>query len=162
MAATILPVRGTFAPAEIVARRVRVRDRLAARVRPFELDAQLARGVPPDASVRLVLRAHRLISPAQRATLARSLRRAVRDARVTHRRGSPVPLRQGAILDAASQIEHLAQRLTAPQPAGVAGVAAARMLVVDPSSPFYAARAPDSLEAVVEYALGALEPNAVS
>src|SRR5690349_9334731 len=101
MPATVLPIRGTFAPSDVVARPVGLLDRLTARLRPFELDAQLARGVPADASVRLVLRAHRLISPTQRAALARTLRRIVRDARTGRHRAAPVPLQRGAIIAAA-------------------------------------------------------------
>jgi len=155
MPATILPVNGTFSPSGVVARRVRLRDRLAARLRPYELDAQLARGVPPDASVRLVLRAHRLISPSERLSLARGVRRVVRDAGVARRRLSSVPLQEAAVRDAAVALEDLARRLTAPEPVGVAGVAAARMLLVEPRSPLYAPRAPDTLDAVGARARGA-------
>src|SRR5436309_1303750 len=98
MSAPLLPVAGTFAPSAVVARRIRLRDRLAARWRVFELDAQLARGVSPDASVRLVLRAHRLLSPAVRTTLSRGLHRTIRDARVGRTRVSTVAVRRGAVL----------------------------------------------------------------
>ena len=162
MPASLLPVTGTLHPTAVVTRRVRVRDRLAARLQPFSLDAELARGVSPDASVRLVLRGHRLISPAVRQSVARSPQRAIRDAHAGRRRMSAVALRRGAVIDAAPRIETLARRLAAPGPVGVAGVAAARMLIVEARSPLYAARAPDTLEVAVERALAALEPAGVS
>ena len=61
-------------------RRVRLRDRVQARLRANRLDRALAEGVPPERSVALALRARRLVEPAVATTLARAIQRVLRDA----------------------------------------------------------------------------------
>jgi len=65
-------------------RRVRLRDRLLARMRAAALDAELAGGTSPESSVVLALHAVHLSRPSQRRLLAGSLRRVVASA------GAPV------------------------------------------------------------------------
>ena len=54
-------------------RRVRLRDRVRARLRTSALDEQLAAGASPESSVALALHAGQLCRPQQRRLLARSL-----------------------------------------------------------------------------------------
>src|SRR5437764_12438495 len=69
----------------VVARRPRLRDRLVARLRPRRLDRALAHGTPPEASAPLALRAQRLTEPDQRHSIARELRRIIREAHEARR-----------------------------------------------------------------------------
>src|SRR6516162_219364 len=63
----------------VVARRPRLRDRLAARLRARRLDRALAEGTPPEASAALALRAHQLTESEQRGSIAQAIRRVVRE-----------------------------------------------------------------------------------
>src|SRR6185312_17133488 len=64
----------------VVARRPRLSDRLVVRLRARRLDRALAQGTPPEASAPLALRAQRLTEPDQRSSIARELRRILREA----------------------------------------------------------------------------------
>ena len=66
---TVLLIRERNDVLCVVARRVHMRDRVAARVRVCALDAALARGVAPESSPALALRAQALIGPAMRQQL---------------------------------------------------------------------------------------------
>jgi len=139
-------------------RRVRLRDRVSARVRAHSLDRRLAEGVPPEREAALTLRARRLVDPGTAALLSRSLRRVVRDA-VVPRRTLPtgMPTRRGAVRDAAAEIDDLARRLVAPEPAAVVGIAQVGLLISDGTGPLYSALAPEDLVAAVRRARAALE-----
>jgi hypothetical protein len=63
----------------VVARRARLRERLAARCCASRLDDELARSVAPEARATLALRAQALGGLRMRRLLARSLRRVVDD-----------------------------------------------------------------------------------
>jgi hypothetical protein len=147
----------------IVFQRARLRDRLVARLRAARLDEELARGVAPEASVALLLRAQTLIAPSTRAALAREIQRILRDAlsgyvwvisRVTPRRRE--------VLDAAEELEALAHRLVEPGPVSADGVARVRLLLTDGCGPLYAHGASERLRAVASAALDSLEPRLVA
>jgi hypothetical protein len=144
----------------IVFRRARLRDRLVARFRAAALDDELARGVAPEASVALLLRARRLIAPSTRVALAREIDGILREAlsgyvwvvsRVTPRRRE--------VLDAAEELDALAHRLVAPGPVAADGVARVRLLLTDGCGPLYFHGASEGLRTVVAAALDSLEPR---
>lgn len=127
-------------------------------VRAARLDLQLARGVDPDASPELSLRAEQLGSPGLRDALARALEAAVR---LGHAAPSglaaQVPIRSGAIREHSKTLLQLAERLR-EDPVDIQGVAISRVLTSDAASPLYDKEAPYSLGHVARSALYALEP----
>src|SRR4051812_44519777 len=131
MPRTLLLTTGSLQGDTVLARRARLRDRAAARLRGSSLDAELARGVAPDASAALVLRAQRLLAPDLRRSLARGLHVVLRDAAAGRRRFSAVPLQRAVILGAAPELGSLANRLVAPAPVDARGVAAVRLLLTE-------------------------------
>jgi hypothetical protein len=140
----------------LIERRARLRDRLEAWLRAGSLDRELASGVAPETCGALSLRARRLIGPAARSRLARQLRRVVRDARGGHAwmtRVAPRP----EVLDAAAELDVLADRLTAPGPVDVRGVAQAQLLLTDGTGPLYFRGAAGELRALIARTLNRLE-----
>jgi hypothetical protein len=140
-----------------VGRRVGLRDRLVARLQAHALDRELARGVAPESCGALTLRARTLIGPSARATLAGQLRRVVSDARGDHVWLRRVAVRRPAILDAADELDLLADRLAAPGPVDVRGVAQAQLLLTDGIGPLYFPGATEELRASIANALNGLE-----
>jgi hypothetical protein len=141
----------------VVGRRAGLRDRLEARLFATALDRELARGVAPETCGALSLRARKLIGPEARAALARQLRRVVADARGGHAWMTAVPIRHPEVLDAAEELDVLAERLAAPGPVDVRGVAQARVLLTDGTGPLYFRGATEELRASVARALSRLE-----
>jgi hypothetical protein len=141
----------------VVGRRASLRDRLMARLRAHALDHELARGVAPESCGALTLRARTLIGPSARATLARQLRRVVSDARGGHVWLRRVAVRRPAILDAADELDVLADRLAAPGPVDVRGVAQAQLLLTDGTGPLYFPGATEELRARIANTLSRLE-----
>jgi hypothetical protein len=138
-------------------RRVRWRDRIAARVRTHHLDRQLAEGVPPERSAALSLRARRLADPAHASFLARRLHAIVREA-VLHRvPRAQIAVRLRAVAAMADELDELARRLVAPRPPAVRGVAQVSVLLGEGSGPLYSSRADEDLGAAVRRARAALE-----
>jgi hypothetical protein len=140
-----------------VGRRAGLRDRLEARLFAAELDRELARGVAPETCGALSLRARKLIGPDARATLARQLRRVVSDARGRHAWMTRVPVHRPDVLEAAAELDVLAERLAAPGPVDVRGVAEAQVLLTDGTSPLYLRGATGELRARIAHALRRLE-----
>jgi hypothetical protein len=144
----------------IVFRRAGLRDRLVARILAARLDDELARGVAPEASVPLLLRAQRLIAPGTRAALAHDIERILRDAMSSCVWViSQVAPRRRAVLDAAEELHALAHRLSAPGPVSAGGVARVRLLLTDGAGPLYFHGASDGLRTVASSALDSLEPR---
>ncbi|MEN3283955.1 MAG: hypothetical protein V7607_5095 [Solirubrobacteraceae bacterium] len=141
----------------VVGRRAGLRDWLMARLRADSLDRELARGVAPETCGALTLRARRLIGPSARAALARQLRRVVSDARGGHVWMSRVPVRRPEVLDAADELDVLADRLAAPGPVDVRGVAQVQLLLTDGTGPLYFRGATEELRARVANALSRLD-----
>jgi hypothetical protein len=150
---TLLLASGDF----VMGRRASLRDRLAARLRAGSLDRQLARGVAPESGGALTLRARALIGPSARATLARQLRRVVSDARGGHVWMTRVPVRRPEVLDAADELDVLADRLAAPGPVDVRGVAQVQVLLTDGTGPLYFRGGTEELRATVAGALSRLD-----
>jgi hypothetical protein len=137
-------------------RRVRLRDRLLARVRANRLDRDLAEGVAPERSIVLALRARRLVDPDLVATLARAIRRVARDAVAPDRAGARMPTRGDAVRAAAGELDDLARRLVSPHPPAVRGIAQVNLLVTDGTGPLYSSHG-ESLVSAVRRARAALE-----
>jgi hypothetical protein len=140
-------------------RRARWRDRVVARLRAGWLDRELAAGVAPETDAALALRAQRLIGPGPRRALGRQVERLVRDAHsVGHWVVAPIPPRRREVLDASDDLNALADRLLAPDPVAVRGVAQVRVLLSDGSGPLYFFGASERLRSAVRRALRSLEP----
>jgi hypothetical protein len=136
--------------------RVRLRDRVEARVRTHHLDRELADGVPPERSAALSLRARRLVEPAFTMRLAGRLREIVHEAVLRRVPRAQVAVRFGAVADLAAEFDELARRLLAP-PAAVRGVAQVSVLLGEGGGPLYSCWAEEDLGAAVRRARAALE-----
>src|SRR4051812_41542709 len=103
---------------------VRIRDRIAARLRSHELDLALASGAAPESTLALAVRAHALARPHVRRYLARSLERILTEA--TRPPGlRPTPMTQGrrrAVREAADDLDALIRRLRSAGPVNACGV----------------------------------------
>ena len=136
-----------------------LRDRLCACVRSGSLDYALARGVSPDSSAALSLRAHRLIGPRVREPLARELAALVKEASgPRYLRDPRVPICRGAVINAAEMLGEVADRLVAPAPVDARGVAQLVILLRDGTSPLFNPARAERLEVAFSSALEALEP----
>jgi hypothetical protein len=140
-------------------RRVRVRDRLWARLRAAELDRGLAGGASPESNVSLSLHAARVYRPSQCRTLARSLRR-LADTTADTSRLHRVPLNRNAIGGAQEELDAVVDRLTAARPADARGVARIRLLLSDGAGPLYGGARPERLRRELRSALEAMERTA--
>ena len=122
----------------VVARRPRLRERLATRVRPRRLDRALASGTPPEASAALALRAQQLTEPESRGSIARALRRVLREAQQGSRPalGRIMPSRT-RVRAAREELSRLADALDDPGPVAAGGVAQALLLLTDGTGPLY-------------------------
>jgi hypothetical protein len=138
-------------------RRVRLRDRVEARVRTHHLDRQLADGVPPERSAALSLRARRLVEPGFERVLGRRLHEIVREAVLRRVPRAQVAVRLAAVADLTAEFDELARRLLAPRPAAVRGIAQISVLLREGSGPLYSSRADEDLGAAVRRARAALE-----
>jgi hypothetical protein len=156
---SVLLLTPAFGPhADVVEpRRIRLRDRIAARLRANSLDAALAAGVPPERSAALALRARRLVEPRTAALFARALHRVLRDAWMPHGLPARMPTRRGAVRDVGAEIDDLARRLVAPSPPAVRGIAQVGLLISDGTGPLYSSAAGEELLAAVRRARAALE-----
>jgi hypothetical protein len=118
----------------------RLRDRVTALWRARRLDRALAEGVPPETNAALALRAQRLTEPERRWSIARALRRIVRDAETDQRPrtalGRVMP-NACAVQEAREGLLSLADTLDDPGPVAAHGVAQAWLLVTDGTGPLY-------------------------
>jgi hypothetical protein len=137
--------------------RVRLRDRLAARLNAPLLDRELADGVPPEAGAALSLRARRLLDPVFAVGLARSLHRVLREARSGESPRARMPVRRDAVLESADDVEALARRLLATAPLGVPGVARVALVLGDGTGPLFSGHADEDLGTAVRRARVELE-----
>jgi hypothetical protein len=143
----------------VLARRPRLKDRLAALLRARRLDRALAQGTPPEASAALALRAQRLTEPEQRASIARELRRVLREAGVSRRpEFARIKPSQGRVLGARAELGRLADMLEDPGPVAASGVAQARLLLTDGTGPLYNSDSRTTLVAGAARALDELRP----
>jgi hypothetical protein len=144
--------------------RVRLRDRVAARVRAFGLDAALARGVAPESSAPLELRAETLIGPTARQELGDHVQQLLRRARSGCRFSiHAAPISRRLVSDAEPELSRLALRLLDGWPVDVRGVASVRGLLCDGCGPLYAhpyEGDASELRSAVNEAIDALEIHA--
>jgi hypothetical protein len=137
----------------------RLTDRVLARALGASLDHQLAAGCLPESTRLLAARARHIVSLPRRTALAGNWVHLLRVARrAPSRRTRAVPLRAATILAAEPAIHELIERLTAPLPVGAQGVAAAGILLTDPTSPVYSRRGPRALPDLLHVALTQLDP----
>lgn len=127
---------------------------IRARLRRERSDRRLASGISPDTSVELSIRARALLSARARRQLARNWRRLIEIAETPpHAFDARVPMARGAIRRAADLIDELAAQLESGEPVDAAGIAQARLLLIEPGGPVYCPSAFD-----LEHALnGVLE-----
>ncbi len=125
-------LRRTTAPRPSLAARV------TARLRAYQLDRQLAVGVPAPAGSALAVHQARLTSVAEREAIARALRLAVRDARTgATLRSSRIPVDPSNIAAAEDLIDAITLRLHAPRPVSARGMARLRVVMSDGCGPMY-------------------------
>jgi hypothetical protein len=143
----------------VVARRPRLRDRLAARVRPRRLDRALAGGTPPEASAALALRAQQLTESESRGSIAQAFRRVIREAQEGYRPrlGRVIPSRT-RVRAAREELAELADTLDDPGPVAAGGVAQALLLLTDGTGPLYNPFSATSLCAWAQRAARDLRP----
>jgi hypothetical protein len=123
-------------------RRASPAARVLARLRAHGLDGRLADGADPASSTLLSLRARALVARPARDDLAFDLERILVIAeRPELRRLGAVPLQRHQVIGAAGLLRRLIALLRGSQPVSPRGVAIARRLVVDGTTPVYA-RAP--------------------
>lgn len=142
----------------LVARPPDLRETLAARLRAGRLDRQLARGVCPEATAALSLRAQAIVRRQHQRQLAALVAWAIAQSRApaTRPTSAAVPVRRRSVIAAEGSFLRLLNRLQGPGPLPVAGVARVRLLFVDGAGPLYYAGCPTSLRAAVDEALEAL------
>ena len=142
------------------ARDVRARDRLIALWKSPKLDRALAKGVSPETSGALLLRARTLLGLRARRELSRALQRILRQASRAPWPSARMPVRRNEVMDASDDLNLLARRLLAPAPVDVRGVAQVRVLLSDGSGPLFWRRSADDLKGRVREAIEALELKA--
>jgi hypothetical protein len=137
----------------------RIRNRLRRR----RLDEQLARGVDPDTSVDLNLRAAQLSSDRGRAALARGLVDALGDARGPNLGAYRMRTRRkhAAIREAADDLRPLVLRLRDERPIQVQGAAMTARLLSDRRSPLHRGNAQE-LQGALRTAHAALDAAGAS
>jgi hypothetical protein len=161
MMSVVLLVKERGDASYITPRRIRVSDRLCARLRATRLDAALARGVAPESSPALALRAEALIGPVARQ-LGSNLRRIVLSAQ--RPLSGPiivVPISRALVRETESELSALAERLLDGGPVDARGVATVRILLCDGRGPLYGHfRDAGQLRSALVAALDALEVDA--
>lgn len=119
-------------------------ESLLTRLVGTSLDLRLAAGAAPESSRWLAARAYFLVCPQSRVELARDWLAVLSPARGRTARASRIRPDPRRVLGLEPEIRQVVERLRAPLPVGVRGVAAARCLLMDGTSPLYVAnRDPD-------------------
>jgi hypothetical protein len=124
-----------------------------------QLDADLAAGLPAETSTRHARRARMLVAPDARRELATSWEHLLQIA-ARPRRGvsGRAPIRRRRVLEAVSEIRFLIDALNAGGPVPAQGVAMARRLLTEVSSPVYSDTGGDLAELVCA-AAARLDPS---
>jgi hypothetical protein len=161
---TMFPVESTVGrlalvdgPTTLHARLVRRRDRLAARLRAGFLDAELARGLPPEGRWLRAVRADQLVAGRERRRQSAAWADLLISPAGQGPHPSRVPINRRGVAAAAPQIAELAQRLAAPGPIPAQAVARSLRLLTDGTGPLYSRRARPDLAARVGEVLRALD-----
>ena len=157
----VLPVRDRGGTSYVTPQRIRVRDRVAARVRASRLDAALARGVAPESSAALELRAQALIGPVARK-LGIPLSQILLSAQFEC--GTPataIPISAALLREAQPELNQLVRRLLGGGPVDARGVATVAALLWNGGGPLYGSpHEAAQLRAALSAALDALEVDA--
>jgi hypothetical protein len=134
--------------------------RLLARVRAHGLDSRLADGVEPYASSLLARRAAVIVGGPVRAELADDLERilVLAQSREPRRLGA-VPVRAHEVMAAADPLRRLIAALRGPGPLAPRGVAIARRLIHDGTTPMYARAPRGAVARAVNDALAHADPR---
>ena len=140
--------------------RVRLWDRVRARLRTSALDEQLAGGVSPESSIALALHAGHLCRPQQRRLLARSLTEIAMSCEAPTPRRLKAPVCHHGVTRARAELAAVVDRLAAAGPVDVRGVARIRNLLADGTGPLYRESRPAHLRDELRAALRAMDPNA--
>jgi hypothetical protein len=142
----------------------RLGDGLLASVFGASLDASLAAGCPPESSRLLAARARDIVSLRKRSSIAGSWEHLLRVARRAQQGTGPraittaVPVCADRILAAEPAIRDLMNRLATRLPVPARGVAMARVLLTDATSPVYNRRARVALSDALAAAAAQLDP----
>ncbi len=140
--------------------RVRLWDRVRARLRTSALDEQLAAGASPESSVALALHAGHLCRPQQRRLLARSLNEIALSCEAPARGRLKAPVCRHGVTRARPELAAVVERLAAAGPVDVRGVARIRSLLADGTGPLYREARPGHLRDELRAALRAMDPLA--
>ena len=134
--------------------------RMVVRLLGSNLDAQLARGRPPESSRFLAARAQILVSPTGRRALAQDW------ANLLERAGEPPPprsprvsLNRPAIVRSESKIREMLALLARPLPISARGAAAASLLLSDGTGPLYRHHGPSDLGRSLTEVMARLDPS---
>ncbi|MGP8000124.1 MAG: hypothetical protein ACLPKI_22830 [Streptosporangiaceae bacterium] len=138
------------------ARPFRAADRVLARVHGASLDRLLAAGRAPESDRLLAARAQHIVSLPARRELAGHWEHLLQAARRSP--GPGVPLCRDRIAAAEPAIRELIRCLQALLPVPAQGVATARVLLTDATSPLYSRRSRAVLDDVLRAALEQLDP----
>ncbi len=157
----VLLLRDRGGASYVTPQRIRVRDRVAARVRAARLDAALAQGVAPESSAALELRAQALIGPVARK-LGMRLRQILLSAQSDGgASGTAIPICGALVREAQPELSLLVGRLLGGGPVDARGVATVGALLCDGGGPLYGRfRDAGELRAALTAALEALEVEA--
>jgi hypothetical protein len=157
----VLLVRDRGGASYVTPQRIRVRDRVAARVHAARLDAALAQGVAPEASAALELRAQALIGPVARK-LGLRLSQILLSAQFEGGTcGTAIPICAALVREAQPELNQLVGRLLGGGPVGARGVATVGALLCNGAGPLYGSfREAAQLRAALSAALDALEVDA--
>jgi hypothetical protein len=143
---------------QLVVRRVRRWDRLAARALASSLDRQLAAGRSPESTHLLATRAAQLASVAVRRELVRNFDHLLELVeRTAAAPGARVLASREAIAEAEPDLREMLTKLATPLPTSARGVAMARILLTDGTGPLFRPRCPTNLRRAVQDAIAQLD-----
>ena len=135
--------------------------RLQARFAGWRLDRRLAGGADPRGDELLRCRAEQLVQPTLRHLIADGLRAALARANRVRPLGSAVPVARSSVRMYADELLALAARLDSDDAVQARGVARARLLLLDGTSPLYRSASPLKLQHALDRALIGLGDQAI-
>jgi hypothetical protein len=143
-------------PEQLIARRVRRRDRALARLFASSLDTQLAAGRAPESTRLLATRAQQLASGRMRRELARDVERVLG---LVHREGPSrrVLVSRKSIVDVEPDLREMLAKLATPLPTSARGVAMVRVLLTDGTGPLFNRHSSTNLRNAIHDAIAQLD-----